>query len=138
MTLWERRIGLIATAAGLVMLCGFGADVSAQSAIANTAGAPAFKTGGDVLTMPSMWRIVGGFALTVGIAFAAVHALKRFLPRLTQRFSTVSAAALQVQTSTQNGVRYHIVKCEGQTILVAEGRSGLAMTVLPTPQNDNV
>jgi len=79
--------------------------------------------------LPGVGRILFGFLVTVLLACGVVYGMKRWLPRFSNRF--VSNTRLSVQSTVQNGMRFHVVTVEGRNVLVAEGKSGIAMTVLP-------
>jgi len=57
--------------------------------------------------------------------------MRRWLPRLASRHTTAGTLSVIVQSTTQNGLRLHMVNTGGHSILVAEGKTGIAMTVLP-------
>ena len=98
------------------------------------AASPVLITHDDPVTLPGVGRILLGFLVTVVLACAIIYGLRRCLPRFVNRYST-SSSRLQMQTTVQNGLKLHIVAVEGQTVLIAEGKTGIAMTPLKSASN---
>jgi flagellar biogenesis protein FliO len=103
------------------------------AALAQTA-AP-LTQGEDALAFPSVARVLFAFLFTVALAVGVAWALKRWLPKFRtsllggeprgQRMQVIERIQLSVNT------RVHLVRIDENTLVVAENRHGISMTVLP-------
>lgn len=84
----------------------------------------------EPIAMPSVGRILFGFIVTVGVAIGVIYGLRRWLPHLANRLGSTNTLRLTGQSAVQNGMKFHVVTIDQQTILVAEGKSGVAMIEL--------
>lgn len=104
----------------------------AEIALAQSGAAPPPLTQGDeVLQMPSLGRILFGFTVAVGLAFAIVYGLRRYLPRVAGQVSPSGGLRVLERIQLQRTTRIHLLQVESVKVLVAENRDGLSMVVLP-------
>jgi flagellar biogenesis protein FliO len=85
----------------------------------------------DPVQLPAIGRVVLGFVVTVALAIGVVYALRRWLPKFANRGGATSPLNVTSQSLVRNGMRFHVVTVADQTVLVAEGKTGIAMTMLP-------
>ena len=88
---------------------------------------------GSVAT-PGIGKIILAFVVTLGVGVAIIYLLRRLLPWLPKMgaASTVKDAPRVISSgSLQLGLKLHVVEVRGVTVLVAEGKSGIAMMPLP-------
>jgi len=92
----------------------------------------------DPVVLPGIGRVLLGFVITVAVGVAVVYALRRWLPRLAIKGAAQNQIGLTTQCTVRNGMRFHVVTVADQTILVVEGKTGVAMTIVPiTEKNMN-
>jgi hypothetical protein len=78
--------------------------------------------------LPGIGRVVLVLAFTLAVAVAAIHAIRRFWPQpLGQRSGS---ARLSAQLAVSSSLKLHIVDVDGATLVVAEGRGGVAIAEL--------
>lgn len=94
-----------------------------------------FGTSVDELGFPSLGRLVLGFALTVVLAVGAVVVMRRFWPALLQRKNAGSGIRSLDRASVSATLTVHLVEVEGVRIVIAEGRSGVSVALLPALQS---
>ncbi|HYM34066.1 MAG TPA: flagellar biosynthetic protein FliO [Steroidobacteraceae bacterium] len=87
---------------------------------------------------PGVGKIVFAFVVTILIGVAAVWVLRRYMPRVVAVLPQLGARAaanstLRVVSSraVHPGLRLHVVEVEGSTLVVAESRAGVALTIIP-------
>ena len=90
--------------------------------------------GQDAVALPSIWRIVIVFLAMAALAVGIVAVLRRVLPKFNALPATSGGLRLLNRMSLGGGVRIHVVQYEDETVLLAEGRHGLALTVLNKKQ----
>ena len=117
-------------AAKLLAICCGLAIATANAAAENTA----LLTHSDPVALPGIGRIVFGFVVTAALACGIVYGMRRWLPRFAGRYAA-NTSRLTVQTIVQNGLRLHVVTIDQQIIIVAEGKNGIAMTMLAAAQS---
>jgi hypothetical protein len=89
----------------------------------------------DPVTLPGLGRVLFGFVATVALAVSIVYALRKWLPRFANNKSaTLNQVNLRAHCTVHNGIRFHVVTVAEKTILVAEGKTGIAMTVVSTAE----
>ena len=93
---------------------------------------------GDPVVLPGVGRILLAFVLTVAVAVGAIYALRRFLAKLPGYRETANSPSsnVRVHTTLHRGLRLHVVEVQGRTVLLAEGKNGMAMTVISTDSAD--
>jgi hypothetical protein len=106
-------------------LAGFAAWADAASG-----ATPSFARDNPV-ALPSVGKIVLAFLVTVAVGFAAVYALRRWLPKWAGQSKLPPGLQVRAQMSLQPGLRLHVVDVEGSTVLIAESKNGIAMSVVP-------
>ena len=84
--------------------------------------------------LPGVGRVLAAFVFTVGIGFAVVIGLRRFLPRLDAGKALRDDMRVVGHSNVHKDLRLHLVEVRGQTILLAEGKGGVAMTRLDGQQ----
>lgn len=85
----------------------------------------------DPLELPGFGRVLFGFVVTVGLAVAIIFALRKWFPKFAGKSAANDQFALQARSVVLNGMRFHMVTVSGQSVLVAEGKTGIAMIILP-------
>ena len=90
--------------------------------------------GQDAITFPGIWRIVIVFVAMAALAVGIAAVLRRVLPRFNALPAASGGLRLLNRMSLGGGVRIHVVQYEDATVLLAEGRHGLALTVLNKKQ----
>lgn len=118
-----RRFGVTSLAA-LACLC-MTATGQAQETVPS---AP--LTGSDVIALPGIGRVILVFLLVAALAVGIVATLRRVLPKFNG--APVSSGSLRVlnRVNLGSGLRVYTLQIENETVLLAEGRSGLALTPL--------
>lgn len=91
----------------------------------------------DPVALPGVGRVLLGFAITVGLAVAIIYGIRRWFPRFAARYQNESESRLIVHSTVKNGLRLHIVTVGEQTVLVAEGKSGITMLPLDAAPKTN-
>jgi hypothetical protein len=86
------------------------------------------------LGFPSLGRVVLGFLLTVALGVGTVIVMRRFWPALLQRKSASATIRPIDRTSVSATLTIHVVEVEGIKMVVAEGRSGVGVAILPAAQ----
>jgi hypothetical protein len=85
----------------------------------------------DPVAFPGVGRVIFGFVFTVALAVTVTYAFRRWMPRFA---AGKNAASSQIDLTShcivRNGMRFHVVTIAGNTVLVAEGKSGIAITVV--------
>ena len=123
---WCSRIGMLA--AGMLA---FGAAALAQ---AQQAAPVPLTQGDDAVALPGVGRIVLVFLLVAGLAVAIAAVLRRVLPKFNSLPATGGNLRILNRMNLGAGLRVYAVQYEDQTVLLAEGRHGLALTVLKKTQ----
>jgi hypothetical protein len=85
---------------------------------------------------PGIGRIVVAFVVTLAVGGALVWLLRRVLPFLPKwGGARVVGSAMRVKASQaiHPALRLHLIEVNGSTVLVAEGRSGISVTVMAPP-----
>lgn len=99
-------------------------------AVAQSQHAAPLTQGDDALALPGVGRVVLAFALVAALAVGIVAALRRVLPK----FSALPAASGNLRVLNRlnlgGGLRVYAVQYENRKVLLAEGRHGLALSVL--------
>jgi hypothetical protein len=84
--------------------------------------------------MPGIGKILLGFAVTLATGAALIVALRRvlaWLPGLSSRLPQANAPRVRSSCNVHAGCKLHAVEVEGVTVLIAEGRGSIAVTVMP-------
>jgi flagellar biogenesis protein FliO len=92
------------------------------------------QTGG--MPLPSAMRVVAGVLITLGLALGGIVALKKLLLKTDGRFSSQGMRILG-RAVLGSSLRAHLLQVEASRVLVVEGRSGIAITVLPCAVQDD-
>jgi hypothetical protein len=108
-----------------------GATTLAQ---AQQAASVPLTQGGDAVTLPGVGRIVLVFVLMAGLAVAIVALLRRVLPKFNGLPAASGNLRIVNRLSLGGGLRVHVVQYDDRTVMLAEGRHGLALTVLKNNQ----
>jgi|GEM_PF-1845536 hypothetical protein len=87
-------------------------------------------TGVSSLAFPSIARLIVGFLFTVGLAFGAAFVLRRLWPLFRKRRVSSSNVQLLGRTAVSRTLTVHLIEIDGARLAVAEGRSGVAITVM--------
>jgi hypothetical protein len=114
-------------AALLVSLAGV-ADLHAQVHDKGQLGASV-----DQLGFPSLWRIVAGLLLTLALAAGIPLAIRRLWPALLERRSLTGAIRPVDRAAVSASLTVHLVEVDGVRMVIAEGRHGIDMAMLPAP-----
>jgi hypothetical protein len=83
--------------------------------------------GGDIVTAPSVARVVFVFLLMAGIALGAAYAVRRYSPKFANALIQRGLLRVIDRTALHGGLRVHLVEADGERILIAEGRAGVSM-----------
>jgi hypothetical protein len=86
--------------------------------------------GEDIITAPSMGRVVLVFLITSALAVGAIVLLRRHLPKLAGTFVSAGQMKILDRTTLLGGTRVHLIEIGEHTVLVADSRHGVALTVL--------
>jgi flagellar biogenesis protein FliO len=113
---WMARIGRVCAMYFVLV-----ASASAQQAAAT------LTQGSDIVTMPSVGRVVLSFLLTAAIAVGVAYALRRYLPKFTGNLTQGGSLRVIERSVLNGGLRLHLVETGGERILIAENRSGISM-----------
>ena len=103
------------------------------AAVACAAGEHGALTGatsaqGPDLGFPSAGRVVFGFLVTAGLAVGAAWVLRRWWPAFARpRTSTTSIRTVD-RSAVSASLNVYVLEVDGARYLVAEGRSGVALT----------
>jgi len=86
----------------------------------------------DSIGLPSVGRVIFGFLVTAGLAVAVAYLLRRGgWPLLLRRKPLSSSMRPLDRASVSRTLTVHLVEIDGSRVVIAEGRSGVGMTVLP-------
>lgn len=96
---------------------------------------PQYGTAITDLGFPSIGRVVLGFLLTVGLAVGVAFGVRRFWPLLLRQQRASSRIRAIDRTTISPTLTLHVVEVEGARMLIAEGRSGVALTPLSSPRD---
>ncbi len=83
--------------------------------------------GSDIVTAPSIVRVVLVFLLMAAIAVGAAYAVRRYSPKFANTLAQRGPLRIVERTALTGGLRVHLVEVDGERILIAEGRSGVSM-----------
>lgn len=86
--------------------------------------------GVDIINGPGIGRVVLVFLLTCALAVAAVFVLRRYLPNVNATLATSGQMKVIDRTTLLGGTRVHLLEIGEHRIVVADGRNGLALSVL--------
>jgi hypothetical protein len=89
----------------------------------------------DPVALPGVGKILFAFAVTVAVGIAFVYVLRKLLPKLSGQFGKTVGMQARTQIAVHPGLRLHVVDVQGRTVLLAEGKTGIAMTVLPAAED---
>ena len=78
--------------------------------------------------LPGLGRVVLVLMGTLALAVAAALAVRRFWPQAAQQ--TSGALRLRAQLALSSHLKLHVVEAGRTTVIVAEGRSGIAIAEL--------
>jgi hypothetical protein len=84
--------------------------------------------------LPGAGRVLLALAFTLLVGVAAVYALRRFWPPSLALRS--GSARVSAQISLSRSLRLHVVELERATVVVAEGRGGVAIAELERQASD--
>jgi hypothetical protein len=97
--------------------------------LAQDAGALAgFGLRDSTAELPGLGRMAVVLALMIALAAAATLVLRRYWPPAARRAD--GAIRVTAQLSLSNSMKLHFVEAGGLTVLIAEGRGGIAITQL--------
>jgi flagellar biogenesis protein FliO len=116
-----QRVNAIASAGFYWLLISTALPASAQDAALEGLG---LRNGSP---LPALGRVVVVLVAMIALAVAAALALKRFWPAARQ---TNGAVKIRAQVSLGTHLKLHIVETGRTTVIVAEGRSGIAIAEL--------
>lgn len=108
-------------------MVGATAQVQAQQAVSLTQG-------DDAIALPGAGRIVLVFLLVAGLAVVIVAVLRHVIPKLTGLPAATGNLRILSRMNLGGGLKVYALQYEDQTVLLAEGRHGLALTVLKKHQ----
>jgi hypothetical protein len=83
------------------------------------------------VALPGVGKVLGAFVVTVAVGFAAAYALRRWLPKWAGQSKLAPGLQVRAQMSLQPGLRLHVVEVQGSTVLIAESKHGIAMSIVP-------
>lgn len=86
--------------------------------------------GNDVVALPGVGRVIVVFLLITGLAVAAVYILRRYSPGFVTGLKRQGPLQVLDRAVLNPGLRVHLVESEGERVLIAESRSGIAMLSL--------
>jgi flagellar biogenesis protein FliO len=114
--------------ASAVFLCSAAVSVQSQES-------SPLAQGSDVVQMPGIGRVIFAFLLVAALAVAIIFALRKVLPRIG---ATLPGSALRVvdRANVNAGLRVHVVEIEGERVLIAESRSGVALLPLASKRGE--
>jgi hypothetical protein len=85
----------------------------------------------DNLGYPSVGRVVFGFLITVALAVGVAFVLRRGWPLVLRRNSLGSGIRSLDRAAVSRTLTVHLVEVEGTRVIIAEGRSGVGITLVP-------
>lgn len=98
--------------------------------IADAVESTPLTQGRDVITTPGIGRVIFVFILTAGLAVAIAMLLRRVLPKLGGPLLSSGNLRVVDRASLGAGLRVHVVLVDGEKVVVADSRNGVALTVL--------
>ncbi len=121
--------------------CGAGLSIAQPSAQPSAEAASPTRTllpgPAPGLDLPSPWRVLLVFVLMVAVAFAFVHLLKRYGPAgMARRLASQDSRGGRIRLVDtlrlpRSDKTLYLLEADGQRVLLAEGRQGSALAVLP-------
>lgn len=84
------------------------------------------------LGLPSAARVLAGIVITLALACGAIVLLKRVLLK-ADRSWTSHGIRIVGKAALGSSLRAHLLEVDAARVLVVEGRSGVGLTVLPSP-----
>ncbi len=100
------------------------------SAFAHAADRAPLTQGQDLVTAPSVGRVVLVFVIISAIAVALIVALRRYLPQFGGPMTGAGQIRVIDRAALLGGARVHLVEIGEQKLVVAESRNGIAITLL--------
>lgn len=92
-------------------------------------------SGGGGLEWPSITRVIAGVVVTLALAFGGIMMMKRVLLKTQGRWPSHGIKSIG-KAVLGPGLRAHLVEVDTARVLVVEGRTGMALAVLPaSPQS---
>jgi hypothetical protein len=87
----------------------------------------------DTIGFPSVGRVVLGFLFTVGLAVGFAFVLRRGWgwPLLLRRKTLNSRMRVVDRAAVSRTLTVHLVEVDGARVIIAEGRGGVGVSVLP-------
>ena len=85
----------------------------------------------DNLGFLSVARVVFGFLLTVGLAVGVAFVLRRGWPLVLRRKPLGSRMRSLDRAAVSRTMTVHLVEVDGARVIIAEGRSGVGITLAP-------
>jgi flagellar biogenesis protein FliO len=82
------------------------------------------------LDMPGILRVVFGFVLTAGLAVGVAFALRRLWPGMMAKTSSSARVKAVGRSVVSRTLTVHLVEVDERRIVIAEGRTGVSVTVL--------
>ena len=112
---------------------GAAATLAGHTACAADAAAPLGRMGTEVqqLPCPSVARLAVGLVVTLALAVGAAMILRRAWPLFLRRRAGASHISGVDRFSLSATLTVHVVHVEGARFVIAEGRSGVAVSPLP-------
>jgi flagellar biogenesis protein FliO len=122
--------GARAARAVLVRICASG-GAAAWACVADAQQAVEQLTRGpELIGGASIGRAILAFLVTAGLAVAAAVVLKRVLPRFGNALAPGRELRVIDRATVGAGVRVHVLQFKNQQVLLAEGRTGIALIAL--------
>lgn len=84
--------------------------------------------------LPSAARVLGGILVTLALAAGGIVAMKRVLAKTSGRWTSPHGIRIAGKAVLGSSLRAHLLEIDAARVLVVEGRNGIGLTVLPTPQ----
>ena len=84
--------------------------------------------------LPSAARVLGGILVTLALAAGGIVAMKRVLAKTNGRWASPQGIRVAGKAILSSSLRAHLLEIDAARVLVVEGRNGIGLTVLPTPQ----
>jgi hypothetical protein len=85
----------------------------------------------DNLGFPSVGRVVFGFLLTAALAVGVAFVLRRRWPLDFRRKPLGSGMRSLDRAAVSRTLTVHLVEVEGTRVIIAEGRSGVGIALVP-------
>lgn len=98
------------------------------------AGQPVLTGNTGSIAIPGFGKVLLAFVLTLGVGVALIFLMRRalpWLPKLAGQTPPASAPRVLASRNVHAGLKLHTVDVEGVTVLIAEGKGSIAMTLLP-------